>query len=287
MSCSRRDLLRVAGAAGLYAGLNPSAVYAARPRAAAIDPKLHFLSRVTFGATPEEIQRIFQIGRSNFLEEQFRPASLEDAVLARKMAPFYVLNYPYRRIINLDDPWGRSRAALIHGMVTRAIHSKAQLLERMVEFWSDHFNVPSEGLEPEYVQFQREAIRKHAFGTFHQLLLATAQSAAMLYYLDNYISTAEHPNENYAREVQELHTLGVRGGYTEQDVIEVARAFTGWTVDDKKTANFVFRPRMHDTGPKVVLGQGLPGGRGIEDGLDVIRILAFHPSTAPRCRARS
>jgi uncharacterized protein (DUF1800 family) len=102
----------------------------------------------------------------------------------------------------------------------------------------------------------------------------------MLIYLDNASSNKEHPNENYARELLELHTLGVDGGYTEQDVKEVARAFTGWTLRDNWEGRFFFDRTMHDDGEKTILGQYLPGGRGIEDGLQVLDLLATHPSTA-------
>jgi uncharacterized protein (DUF1800 family) len=123
-------------------------------------------------------------------------------------------------------------------------------------------------------------IRRHALGKFRDLLFATARSPAMLYYLDNASNVAGHPNENYARELLELHTLGVDGGYTEADVKEVARAFTGWTVHDGTADGFYFDPSAHDQEPKTLLGHQLPAGRGIEDGLHVLSILANHPTTA-------
>src|SRR4051812_9131210 len=126
------------------------------------------------------------------------------------------------------------------------------------------------------------AIRPHALGKFHDLLLATAKSPAMLVYLDNRLSSSIRGiNENYARELLELHTLGVDGGYTQHDVIEVARALTGWTIQRKPDLTvFAFRRDQHDTGTKTVLGHTLPAGRGIEDGEEVLDILARHPSTA-------
>jgi uncharacterized protein (DUF1800 family) len=152
----------------------------------------------------------------------------------------------------------------------------------MVEFWSDHFNVASEEIEPDYVDYQRTAIRPFALGKFRDLLRATAKHPAMLFSLDNYLNVAEHPNENYAREVMELHTLSVDGGYTEQDVKEVARALTGWSYDRHwdKYEGFYFDADSHDTNEKIVLGHPLPAGRGIEDGEDVLDLLAAHPSTA-------
>lgn len=150
----------------------------------------------------------------------------------------------------------------------------------MVEFWTDHFNVPIGDLIPEKIVEDREVIRKHAFGPFRDLLFASAQSPAMLLYLNNASSHKDHPNENYARELLELHTLGVDGGYSEEDVTNVARAFTGWTLRDGWPGRFFFNGTTHDEGEKVVLGQAMGSGRGIEDGLQVLDLLATHPATA-------
>src|SRR5437667_4661396 len=125
------------------------------------------------------------------------------------------------------------------------------------------------------------AIRPHVLGKFKDLLMATAKNAAMLFYLDNHVSSSiKGINENYARELMELHTLGVDGGYTQKDVQEVARAFTGWTIDRPQfSGEFIFRPRIHDLGEKIVLGHKINAG-GIRDGEEVIDILAKHSSTA-------
>ena len=182
--------------------------------------------------------------------------------------------------------------------LARAVVSRRQLQEVMVDFWENHFSVYS-GKGPErylLLSFDRDVIRPHALGRFHDVLVAVARSPAMLYYLDNWQSAAEPErptlgqrgrgarrgiNENFGRELLELHTLGVDGGYTQQDVIEVARAFTGWTIEDpERVGRFVFRPELHDAGPKVVLGDSLPAGRGVEDGEDVLTLLARHPATA-------
>src|SRR2546429_4174036 len=182
--------------------------------------------------------------------------------------------------------------------LARAVVSRRQLQEVMVDFWENHFSVYS-GKGPErylLLPFDRDVIRPHALGHFRDLLGAVARSPAMLYYLDNWQSAAEPErptlaqrgrgarrriNENFGRELLELHTLGVDGGYTQQDVIEVARAFTGWTIEDpERVGRFVFRPELHDAGPKVVLGDSLPAGRGVEDGEDVLTLLARHPATA-------
>jgi uncharacterized protein (DUF1800 family) len=181
--------------------------------------------------------------------------------------------------------------------VVRAVTSERQLEEVMVDFWFNHFNVfAGKGDVRWYVSsYERDAIRPYALGRFPDLVRATAYHPAMLFYLDNWLSAKPDfivpggpnrgrragLNENYARELMELHTLGVDGGYTQKDVTEVARAFTGWTIDRPQTdGHFIFRPVMHDTGEKIVLGQRIPAGGGRDDGERVIQILTHHPATA-------
>ena len=195
---------------------------------------------------------------------------------------------------------------LVTAKLLRAVHSERQLEEVMTDFWFNHFNVFFGKNLTRYMiaDYEREAIRPHVFGRFEDMLLATARHPAMLYYLDNWTSVAPGStrtarrdpargrvrgiNENYARELLELHTLGVDGGYSQEDVIAVARAFTGWTfVPPRRRGSaaggpvtFRFNTAGHDTGTKTVLGTTLPAGRGIEDGEEVIRRLALHPTTA-------
>jgi uncharacterized protein (DUF1800 family) len=181
--------------------------------------------------------------------------------------------------------------------VVRAVSSERQLEEVMVDFWFNHFNVfAGKGDVRWYVSaYEREAIRPYAMGRFPDLVRATAHHPAMLFYLDNWLSARPDfrvpvgpnrgrkagLNENYARELMELHTLGVDGGYTQQDVTEVARAFTGWTIDRPQTdGHFIFRPAMHDTGEKIVLNHRIPAGGGQDDGERVIEVLTRHPATA-------
>ncbi len=206
--------------------------------------------------------------------------------------------------------------------VLRAVATERQLEEVLVDFWLNHFSVfGTKNAQMRYylAQYEREVIRPNALGKFRDLLGAVATSPAMLTYLDNFQSTADtgrptlgrpmeraiadrrrqqvlrqNPalanvagrrglNENYARELLELHTLGVDGGYTQQDVIEVARAFTGWTVRPPALAgndDFLFNPLNHDAGEKKVLGTTLRAGRGVDDGEQVLDLLAAHPSTA-------
>ena len=189
----------------------------------------------------------------------------------------------------------------------RALYSNRQLEEVLTDFWFNHFNVfEGKGQDRALLaSYERDAIRPHVLGKFKDLLLATARHPAMLYYLDNWESMspdvfqigpfasgqsgpaqflarqAHGLNENYGRELLELHTLGVNGGYTQQDVIAVARCFTGWTIRaPNQKPEFVFAAFMHDTGAKVVLGHTIGAGGGEQDGLAVIDILAHHPSTA-------
>jgi uncharacterized protein (DUF1800 family) len=190
--------------------------------------------------------------------------------------------------------------------ILRAAFSERQLEEVMVDFWFNHFNVfAGKGATMNHItSYERDVIRPHVFGKFRDLLGATAKSPAMLFYLDNWQSAGpqrdpralarrqmlgmEMPqrprrglNENYGRELMELHTLGVDGGYTQQDVVNVARAFTGWTIDQPRLGGgFRFEDRLHDDGEKVVLGHTLKPGGGMSDGERVLDILAEHPSTA-------
>ena len=204
------------------------------------------------------------------------------------------------RQIVLDD--------LREGRLYRALYSSRQLEEVLTDFWLNHFNVYEQKGVPEQLSlasYENEAIRPHVLGHFKDLLLATAHHPAMLYYLDNWSSMAgevfnvgpfaQGPfgntnflaqqahglNENYGRELMELHTLGVKGGYTQDDVINVARCFTGWTIRAPNTKpEYVFAAFMHDTAEKTVLGHKIAAGGGEQDGLQVIDILAKHPSTA-------
>ena len=185
------------------------------------------------------------------------------------------------------------KALLAHvsaAQVQRHVESDAQLHALLVDFWSNHFSVFARKnalkvLAGNYVQ---STIVPHALGRFEDLLIATARSPAMLVYLDNDKSVAAKPggrrglNENYARELLELHTLGVDGGYSQADVIDVARILTGWGLGDPKQQglSFEFSASRHDFGEKTVLGQHFPAGAGEEEGLRLLRFLARHEATA-------
>lgn len=180
----------------------------------------------------------------------------------------------------------------------RAVYSERQLYELMVDFWENHFSIFANKDDDRYLLtgYDRETIRPFAMERFRDLLGATAHSPAMLFYLDNWRSSVPRPyaatkdkpagidgglNENYARELMELHTLGVDGGYTQKDVQEVARCFTGWTIQKPNEQGlFLYRPGLHDDGEKIVLGHRILPGGGPADGERVLDILAKHPATA-------
>ncbi len=188
---------------------------------------------------------------------------------------------------------------LADAKIVRAVYSERQLHEVLADFWFNHFNVDAKKGTTRFLltEYEREAIRPHVLGHFRELLGATAKSPAMLFYLDNWMSAdpngphldqmrpmARRPsglNENYGRELLELHTLGVDGGYTQHDVTEVARAFTGWSIEQpRQGGGFRFAPALHDNGKKVVLGHRIAAGGGVRDGERVLDILAAHPATA-------
>ena len=198
-----------------------------------------------------------------------------------------------RRIQSVNGPQAVVVEDLVEAKLFRAVYSNRQLEEVLADFWYNHYNVFIEKGSDRYLvtAYERDAIRPHVLGKFEDLLRATAQSPAMLFYLDNWDSVgAQSPagkrrqrglNENYGRELLELHTLGVDGGYAQKDVTEVARCFTGWTIKQpQRVAEFEFNPKMHDAGEKTVLGVRIPAGGGIDDGSKVLHLLAHHPATA-------
>jgi uncharacterized protein (DUF1800 family) len=340
---------------------------------------LQLLERITFGPRPGDLERLRGMGLDRFLDEQLHPEQLDDTAVEEKVAALPTLqmsseelveNYPplkpgsqakreqsaatANRTAPAMSMQGAKPAAmevqgprrvimeLAQEEVLRAVYSKRQFQEVMVQFWMNHFNIfaPKGADAWLTTSFERDTIRPRALGKFADLLVATAKSPAMLFYLDNWMSASpkdypqQHPyrkpsadgrraprpyngpfgyprprvfvprtsrpsrvrgtpragqakrtnrglNENYARELMELHTLGVEGGYTEKDVIEVARCLTGWTIDrPRQGGGFVFRPQSHDFGAKVVLDHKIKSGHGIEDGTKVLHILAHHPATA-------
>ncbi|MCZ6906151.1 MAG: DUF1800 domain-containing protein [Deltaproteobacteria bacterium] len=277
----------------------------------------HFLNRVTYGPRPGDVERVQKIGLQRYLDQQLKPETIPDRRLEKRLAGLKTLSLSSSELLERFPPKGRRKMIsggrrprhiifeLQAAKLLRAVYSNRQLYEVMADFWMNHFNVFAfKGADKWLITaYEQETIRPHSLGRFHDLLLATAQSPAMLFYLDNWLSvsvkagrqiqrrrsrrgiTKPNPrrglNENYAREILELHTLGVDGGFTQRDVEEVARCFTGWTIwKPWREGKFHFDPRLHDRGEKHVLGVRIPPGRGIEDGMQVIDLLARHPSTA-------
>ena len=274
--------------------------YKIKPEAAELEPV----------RTLEEVLSPAELGvvRANNNQEEKRqllismpPDRVEDMLIAMKPGERLRLFAPApsairREIFLLNGPQQVVAYDLLDAKVLRAVESTRQLAEELDDFWFNHFNVFYEKgadrfLIPEY---ERLAIRPNVLGQFRDLLEATAKSPAMLFFLDNFESVrpdldANDPkrkvkrglNENYGRELMELHTLGVDGGYTQKDVTEVARCFTGWTIRaPREGGGFFYNDKLHDKGEKIVLGHVIKAGGGIDDGEQVLDILARHPSTA-------
>jgi uncharacterized protein (DUF1800 family) len=201
-----------------------------------------------------------------------------------------------RKLLLANNPIQVVAFDLAEAKLYRAILSNRQLEEQLVDFWYNHFNVYLDKGNDKFLvpSYEREAIRPHVLGHFRDLLESTASAPAMLFYLDNWQSVAPDVarrghggkqtrglNENYGRELLELHTLGVDGGYTQKDVTEVARCFTGWTIKNPQNGStFTYNDRVHDKGEKIVLGVKIPAGGGRDDGEKVLDILAKNPATA-------
>jgi uncharacterized protein (DUF1800 family) len=297
----------------------------------------HALNRLAFGARPGEADRIAAEGVDAWIERQMHPESIPDQAVDARLSQLATLQMSNTDIVNkyyapIAEARKEKKAGealdtdemkmlrqksqevvkdLVAQKIIRATDSDRQLNEVMVDFWFNHFNVfVGKGIDRFLLtSYERDTIRPHVWGRFEDLLMATAKSPAMLFYLDNATSVAapenrpQRPqrfglfggffapqmqqgakpkgglNENYAREIMELHTLGVDGGYTQKDVTELARVFTGWSID-RKTGQFVFRPMLHDRGAKTVLGVHFAPGGGIEEGERMIHILAHQPATA-------
>ncbi|MGI8745047.1 MAG: DUF1800 domain-containing protein [Bryobacteraceae bacterium] len=235
------------------------------------------------------------------LLESLPPNQLEDLVIAlpRPLRQQLVAVAPTelrRKLMLMNAPQQVVAYDLLESKLMRAIYSPRQLAEELDDFWFNHFNVYYDKGADRFLipAYERDAIRPHVLGKFRDLLEATAKSPAMLFYLDNFQSVRPDLdakakgknrkrglNENYARELMELHTLGVNGGYTQKDVIEVARCFTGWTIDaPRKGGMFFYNDKIHDKGGKVVLGHVIPAGGGQNDAEKVLDILARDPHTA-------
>ena len=309
----------------------------AQEQLTARDSAFHALNRLAHGARPGEVDSVARAGVMRWIEQQLDPDRIPDRVLAERERGFKILDYDradlagryrdaarerqrlQREAAQTGDST-RMRAArpmrefrelageLQQLVIVRATLSERQLREVMVDFWTNHFNVfagkgADRFLLPSHVE---ETIRPRAIGRFEDLLIATAESPAMLFYLDNARSVAPGSsppgmprrgaappdrmprgiNENYARELLELHTMGVDGGYTQHDVIEVARIFTGWSIErPERGAGFVFRDWAHDYGEKRALGVTFRG-EGQDEGIKLLKLLANNHATMHHVSAK-
>ena len=274
----------------------------------------HVLNRLSFGPRPGEIDQVAAMGVRHYIDAQLDPASMPvPPALQARLDALDTINRPAGAVLKdyvasnkqardeTEASKASRRAVLDHmsrdtldARVLRALESPRQLEEVMVDFWFNHFNVfiGKSSDRALVASYERDAIRPYAMGSFRDLLAATATHPAMLYYLDNVQSSAasQKPNgkstglnENYARELMELHTLGVDAGYTQQDVTELARMLTGWTYARprlmKSNETFRFEPARHDNGTKTWLGRAVaPAGQ--QEGEQALDVLALHPATA-------
>ncbi len=277
------------GAAGTASGPTTAttATTALAGAPAADDPELHVALRLTYGLRPGLLDEVRRLGVDRFVAAQLDPASLPDPPeLDAAIATLRRIALPPRELLSAraEEPGIRLLAAneLVLATILRQLHRPAQLHEQLVEFWSNHFSIHLvEGqqfaLKP---TDDRDVIRRHALGRFADLLVASAQSPAMLVSLDNATSRAGAINENYGRELLELHTVGVDAGYREADVVAVANTLTGWTIE-RDTFGFRFAPRLHDAAPQAVMTWRTPAGKdGFAVGLDLLDHLAHHEATA-------
>jgi uncharacterized protein (DUF1800 family) len=241
------------------------------------------LRRITYGMTDADVTAAKKYGFRGYLERQLDYPHIDNSAADAFVALKYpLLSYSANQLSAATA--SVVQAQLQQATVYRAAFSTRQLYERMVEFWSDHFNISI--IKVAYLKAvdDRDVIRAHALGNFRDLLFASAKSGAMMAYLDQNQSRAGSPNQNYAREIMELHTLGVDGGYTQTDVAELSRVLTGWTIAGR--GDFSFNPALHDWGAKTVLGVKIPAGSpslgaaGIEEGEQMLNVLLDHPGTA-------
>ena len=319
---------RIPWVAGLLAATTLAVAGADRVPALDADTAVHVANRLTFGATAATVERLRRDGLAAWLSAQLAPSAIPDAPLEARLAPmttlaltprqlaetYYIPAEQRRRAAQAAQGQSQGEVAepemamarrpggpgperlvaleLVTQKLVRVTDAERQLEEVLVDFWFNHFNVfAGKGPVRQYAyDLERTAIRPQVLGSFRAMLGAVAGHPAMLFYLDNWQSSAPGSrtrrgpmglNENYARELLELHTLGVDAGYTQADIVEVARAFTGWTIrGPRQGGEAFFDARRHDRAAKTVLGQVIPAGGGREDGERVLDIVARHPATA-------
>ncbi|CAN7703829.1 DUF1800 domain-containing protein [Pseudoduganella sp. LjRoot289] len=271
----------------------------------------HVLNRLAYGPAPGDIERVAKMGVANYIDAQLHPESIElPAALNERLSALDMVQRSSGEVLGdflavrdavkdeAEDAKAMRRAVqarittqAAEARIARAVASPRQLEEVMVDFWFNHFNVFSgKGqVRPLVASYERDAIRPYVFGSFRDMLGATAKHPAMLFYLDNYLSRGGKLNENYARELMELHTLGVDKGYTQKDVTELARMLTGWSYAPRqlvaRNETFRFDPKRHDGGDKLWLGRVVKP-QGQAEGEYALDVLAVHPATARHVSAK-
>lgn len=293
METTRRECLKIGLLAGAGAALGGCSLVGRRvaaitdapptPPRAATRPEVRLLNRLGFGPGRASLASLETMGKDAYIEQQLEGSLAEDPGLLIQLQQLDVLQLQAPEL--WDMPFDRILQQLQQAAILQAVYGKNQLKERMVDFWTNHFNIYARKGDVGYAKGLEETriIRKGALGKFSDLVFDMAHSPAMLEFLDNQKNVKGVANENYARELMELHTLGLHGGYSQKDVQEVARCFTGWTIENRflrPKGRFRFDPDLHDDGRKVVLGHVIPAGGGESDGETVLRIVANHPSTA-------
>jgi uncharacterized protein (DUF1800 family) len=301
MCVSRRKVLwtsaATAAAATLLAGCEDAISATARrlgqtvpdsvdvPAGSQIDPAFHLLSRAAYGPWPGDVERVRSMGLARWVDEQLDPDRIDDTACSLRARRFETVYHDPGTCYEYKKPVLREEMA--RHTLLRAVYSRRQLFEVMVSFWTDHLNINIEKGDCIYLKphDDRAVIRRHALGKFRDLIRASATSPAMLVYLDGKENArakpTDVPNENYGRELLELHTLGVDGGYSQEDVFEVARCLTGWRLRTGFRKGTVYFDRdFHDDGEKRVLGQTIPAGGREKDLEHVVDIVCRHPSTA-------
>ncbi|MEO8084616.1 MAG: DUF1800 domain-containing protein, partial [Ardenticatenales bacterium] len=252
----------------------------------------HLLARATFGMRPGDAERVEAMGAGTWLDAQLDRAVAAsagaDPVVDAALAPLETLRWTAEQIQAASNDIAqraRIRDELVAATLYRIVHSPHQLFEVMVDHWANHFNVY---MDDYHMMMQsvadRDVLRRHAITTFRPMLHADAADVAMMQYLTTLQNTKRGPNENYAREVMELHTLGVGGGYSEADIKAVAKCFTGWNRSDHAW-RFEFRPDDHDAGAKTIFGEAIRA-TGVDEGHEVLDRLVDHPSCAAHVARR-
>lgn len=302
MSLSRKQFCVAAGAATLTGctklpiglrTLERQAGHFQAPTHESVDLISHVLSRTSFGPRAGDYGRVAALAPTQeaavrlHIEQQLNPDAIDDSKLDRALRRLECLYEPAGELFEYKPK--HLLEQLTRAAILRAAWSERQLFEVMARFWSDHFNIDSSKGDCRWLKTaeERDVIRPHTLGNFPALLRATAASPAMLWYLDGRANRKQQgndkPNENYARELLELHTLGVHSGYTQRDIMEVARCLSGWTVRSVKQfrkGEVEFQAGLHDDGEKVVLGEKIPAGLGAQDLDRVLAIVSLHPATA-------